>query len=264
MAFRTVLLDELTIDDESSLKAVALYRRLKQALQRSQYKFSTPVPGTTSNWDRVLFLNLTYWSGARAGDFLCDDHIPADVVAHVAWHHLAGRQLSSQPGVAEAPASALALFFAESIASSFDLYLVGRLLVSAPDSDFIASQVPIMAECSEAAGLAPESFAELLEQVSRDPERAFEDMRQLLLDAATGLLPCADGAAADSVLEGFAGHRFESLLHHYQLSNWILYARAHAAPPSASDATIADLDATLRAAPIALDWLADHWLPGDA
>jgi hypothetical protein len=186
------------------------------------------------------------------------------VVAHVAWHHLAGRQLSSQPGVAQAPASALALFFAESIASSFDLYLVGRLLVSAPGCDFIASQVPIMAECSEAAGLPPESFAQLLEQVSRDPERAFEDMRQLLLDATTGLLSCADGAAADSVLEGFAGHRFASLLHHYQLSNWILSARAHAAPPSASDAAIADLDATLRAAPIALDWLADHWLADDA
>jgi hypothetical protein len=89
-------------------------------------------------------------------------------------------------------------------------------------------------------------------------------MRQLLLDAATGLLSCTDGAAADSLLEGFAGHRFESLLHHYQLSNWILYARAHAAPPSASDAAIADLDATLRAAPIALDWLADHWLADDA
>jgi hypothetical protein len=40
--------------------------------------------------------------------------------------------------------------------------------------------------------------------------------------------------------------------------------RAHAAPPSASDAAIANLDATLRAAPIAVDWLAEHWLPDEA
>jgi hypothetical protein len=263
MAFRTVLLDELIIDDEAPLKRVALYRRLKQALRRSQYRFSTPVLGKAASWDRVLFLNLTYWSGARAGDFLCDDHIPGDVVAHVAWHHLAGRELGSKAGVAQEPASAAALFFGESIASAFDLYLVGRLLESAPDSDFIATQVPIMGECGEAAGLSPAAFATLLEGVSREPERAFEDMRQLLLDAATGLLTCTDGAAADAILEGFAGHRFEPLLHHYQLSNWILYARAHAAPPSASDAAIDELDATLRAAPIALDWLADHWLADD-
>jgi hypothetical protein len=260
MAFRTVVLDELTIDDEGALKSIALYRRLKQALRRDQYRFSTPVPGTSASWDRVLFLNLTYWGGPRAGDFLCDDHIPGDVVAHVAWHHLADRQLRAPAGAAQEPASAAALFFAESIASAFDLYLVGRLLESAPDSDFIATQVPIMAECSDAAGLPAAAFASLMQDVSRDPERAFEDMRQLLLDVATGLLTCTDGDAADKLLDGFVGHRFEPLLHHYQLSNWILYARAHAAPPSARDAAIAALDATLRAAPIALDWLADHWL----
>ena len=39
--------------------------------------------------------------------------------------------------------------------------------------------------------------------------------------------------------------------------------RAHAGPPSPADAAVAELDATLRAAPIALDWLADHWLAPD-
>ena len=60
MAFRTVSLDELTIDDEASLRSVALYGRLKQALRRSAYRFSVPAPGATASWDRVLFLNLTY------------------------------------------------------------------------------------------------------------------------------------------------------------------------------------------------------------
>jgi hypothetical protein len=95
VAFRTVSLDELTIDDEPSLRSVALYGRLKQALRRAGYRFSIPAAGATASWDRVLFLNLTYWGGPLAGDFLCDDHIAGDVVAHVAWHHLANRQLAA-------------------------------------------------------------------------------------------------------------------------------------------------------------------------
>ncbi len=263
MAFRTVSLDELTIDDERSLRAVALYDRLKQALRRSAYRFSIPAPGATASWDRVLFLNLTYWGGPAAGDVLCDDHIPADVVAHVAWHQLASRQLAAREGAAAAPATAAALMFGESIASAFDLYLVGRLLVTAPDCDFIATQVPIMAECAEAAGLPAAGFEALMQEVSREPERAFEDMRALLLDVVAALLPCADAGRAEQALSGFAGHRFEPLLHHFQLSNWILYARAHAGPPSPGDARVAELDTALRAAPVALDWLADHWLAPD-
>ena len=267
MAFRTVSLDELTIDDEASLRSVALYGRLKQALRRSAYRFSVPAPGATASWDRVLFLNLTYWGGPLAGDILCENHIPGDVVAHVAWHQLANRELAAPAGAATAGptprTTAAVLLFAESIASAFDLYLVGRLLVTAPECDFITTQVPIMAECAETAGMPAAAFEALMQEVSREPERAFEDMRALLFDVVTALLPCADAAHAEQALDGFAGHRFEPLLHHFQLSNWILYMRAHAGPPSPADAAVAALDATLRAAPIALDWLADHWLAPD-
>jgi hypothetical protein len=62
------------------------------------------------------------------------------------------------------------------------------------------------------------------------------------------------------VLEGFAGHRFEPLLHHYQLSNWLLYARAYGAPSVTGDEVVADLDRTLRRSGDALGWLVDHWL----
>ena len=72
---------------------------------------------------------------------------------------------------------------------------------------------------SRAAG---SGFSALLEEVVREPERAFEELRALLFDAATALLTCPGVAEAQSVLEGFADHRFAPLLHHYQLSNWIL------------------------------------------
>jgi hypothetical protein len=263
MVLRTASLDEVTIDDERSVAHVALYDRLKQALRRSSHRFQIPAAGTTASWDRVLFLNLTYFGGQDGTDVLCDDHIPADVVAHVAWHHVVDRQLARSAAEAASPSpSASALFFAESIASAFDLYLVGRLINNAPESDFIVTQVPLMAECACEAGLSEAAFAELLQEVSRNPERAFEDMRVLLLDAATGLLPCRGPVEAEAVLEGFAGHRFERILHHFQLSNWILYARAYADPRRA-DPAVADADAALRRAPISLDWLDHHWIDAD-
>ena len=70
----------------------------------------------------------------------------------------------------------------------------------------------------------------MLEAVSRDPERAFEDLRTMLFDAASALVRCAGHADAAAALDGFSGNRFGQLLHHYELSNWILYARAYAQP----------------------------------
>jgi hypothetical protein len=278
----SVALDDLVIEDERSFRHIALYDRLKQALRRCGYRVRVPAAGTRASWDRVLFLNLTFWSGdggapgrsgavAPGADVLSDRSVPADVIAHMAWHHLVSRHLAGpnagEPGDGRAaPPTAAALLFGESIASAFDLYLVGRMLPSAPDSDFITSQVPILSECAQEAGLSDARFAALLDDVTREPERAFEDMRTLLLDATTALLRCRDADQAQLTLEGFAGHRFEPLLHHYQLSNWILYARAYA-PGAASAATgdrddqsarVARLDATLRQSADPLAWLADH------
>jgi len=264
---RTLSLDQLTIDDERSFRGVALYDRLKRALRRSNHRFQIPVAGTQASWDRVVFLNLTYWSGAPGADVLCDEHIPADVVAHVAWHQVVGQQLARRaarsPGGAAPSPSAAALFFAESIASAFDLYLIGRLFVNESESDFITTQVPLMSDCAQEAGLSEAAFSALMAEVVRAPERAFEDMRVLLLDASNVLLACAGPAEAQAALEALAGHRFAPLLHHYQLSNWILYARAYAGGGPRPDASVSDLDATLRQAPVSLDWLSERWIDAD-
>jgi hypothetical protein len=266
MALRTLSLDDLTIDDERSVAGVALFGRLKQALRRSSHRFHVPELGARASWDRVLFLNLTYWTNDVEADVLCDEHIPADVVAHVAWHGVVSRQLaelSRKADAAAAPPTAEALFFAESIASAFDLYLVGRLLPIAPDSDFVTTQVPLLSECAQEAGMSEAAFAALLEEVSRDPERAFEDLRALLFDVALALVTCQSATAAQTTLERFVGHRFEPLLHHFQLSNWILYARAYAARTAGPDAVVREMDAALRTAPTSLVWLDERWIDGD-
>jgi hypothetical protein len=257
MQLREVSLDDLVIDDRAAMAGVAIYGRLEAFVRRSRHRFLVPPADADLGWDRALFLNLTYWNAEAGADVLRDDHIPADVVAHVGWHELVMSELVRQaPG---AP-SASAMFLAESIASAFDLYLVGRLLPRVPDSDFITTQVPRMAECAEAAGLPEAAFTALLEEVAREPERAFEDLRALLYDAASALLACPTALAAQEALERFAGHRFAPLLHHYELSNWILYARAYAGGSAGSDARVSEVDLTLRQAPLSLDWLDANWL----
>jgi hypothetical protein len=251
--FRRLTIDDLHIEDERSFRHVRLYDELKQALRREGYRFQVPEVGRSS-WDRALFLNLTFWDPAEQGDVLTEAALPADVVAHVAWHHLARRALGP------AAPSADGLFLAESIASAFDLYLVGRLLGHAPDAQFLETQVPAMAEVAQAAGLPEDRFEALLEEVAADPDRAFELLRELLFDAATTLVGCAGMEDAARSLETFDEHRFGPLLHHYELSNWILYARAHAPARLAPDPAVRAVDAALRSAKDPLERLARDWL----
>ena len=269
LSFETRTLDDLTIDDERSFRHVGLYADLRQVLRRANFRFQVLPANGKATWDRALFLNLTYWRPEAGGDVLVDDTIPADVVAHVAWHHLAGVALASAPG---APLSAPDLFMGEAIASAFDLYLVGRLLGHAPDSSFLETQVPAMKEVTDAAGLDDDGFATLLRDVADAPERAFADLRALLFDACTALYASTNAEAALRSFGKLDTHRFAPLLHHYELSNWILYARAQdyrnrgfgdrsgSTSDEGAAARTRALDVTLRDNADALAWLTQHWV----
>lgn len=247
-------LDQMTIDDEVSFRHVGLYADLKKVLRDGGYRFRV-LPPALARWDHSVFLGLTFW-GETAGDVMVDCHVPADVVAHIAWHRLAAGQFGGAGGAM----SADALFFGEAIASAFDVYLVGRLLAHSPDSSFLASQIPAMTESADAAGLSSPDFAKMLAEIAADPERAFEDLRQLLFDAATALVVCTTPDDALGVLTRLDAHRFGALLHRYELSNWLLFARAHASTVLAPDAAVRALDRTLREHACSLDWLTEAWV----
>ena len=255
LTLRTRTIDELVIEDERSFRHVGLYADLKEILRRDRYQVRILPASLAGRWDRALFLNLAYGGAGEGGDVLEGDHLPADVVAHAAWHHLAARAFGG--GVQ----SADALFLGEAIASAFDVYLVGRLLGHAPESSFLETQVPAMAEAAEAAGLSDAAFEALLEGIARDPEGAFEDLRALLVDATRALVVCNGADEALAALAPFDARRFGPLLHRYELSNWVLYARAYAAGGLAPDAKAREIDRALRAdGVVAIDWLAEKWV----
>lgn len=266
--FERLTLDDLTIEDDRSFRHIEVYGDLKEILRRDRYSFRV-LPEGGGSWDRALFLNLTFWGANEGGDVLVDKTVPADVVAHVAWHHLAAKAFGAPAGLApdgarlragpgEARPSVDALFLGEAIASAFDLYLVGRLLGRAPESTFLATQVPAMAEAAEGAGVDEEEFETLLRGVAEDPEAAFQSLCTMLYDASRALYACKNAEAALAVVTDLEPHRFGPLLHRYELANWILYARAYGDPAPSSN--VAAVHADLQKADDPLTWLVRAWV----
>lgn len=249
-------LAQIRIEDEPAFAHVGLYGRLKAALAASGHQFLVPEDGTWVGNDRALFLNQTYWPPDASTDVLAEATLTADEVTHIALHGLAKSAIAGNGK----PRSPRAFLFAESIASAFDLYLIGRLLRNRPDSAFIETQVTIMRDAAEDAGLHPDDFGDLLGEIVQSPEAAFEDLRRLLLDVTTALLDCRDAAAAQAVFAGQSDHRFSPLLHHYQLSNWVLFCRAYGSADADEEGRVTALDAALRAAPDSVAWIEASWL----
>ncbi len=253
MRQRTV--DQLSIRDEGSLRRVELYGDLKEILRKDRYLFRL-MPDGPVRWDRALLLNLTFWGGA-GGDVLEGQPVAADIVTHAAWHHLASRAFASPSGARPTIES---LFLGESIASAFDLYLMGRLVAEAPRSSFLATQVPAMAETARAAGLSKDGFRRLLQDVAAAPERSFGALQALLFDVTLALAACRDAEEGLQVLVRFEAYRFAPLLHHYELSNWVLFARARGRRGPRPDRRVQAVSRALRASKMPLVWLATHWV----
>ena len=253
--FQTRTLDDLAIGDERSFRHVELYADLKEILRRARYSFRVLPASHAGRMDRALLLNLTFWSADAGGDVLVEDHIEAEVLAHVAWHHLAARALA---GAAGSKPSVEALFLGEAIASAFDVYFVGRLLGHAQSSSFLESQVPAMADACSDAGLDEAGFEKLLHEIAADPDAAFADLRTLLYDVTNALFACETAEEAHVAIEGFANHRFIALLHRYELSNWVLYARAYG--DRHDDLRARAVDRSLREEKAPLDWLTSEWV----
>lgn len=259
MSLRRLTLAQLTLRGERAFRSIHGYAELKQMLVADRFLFRAPNEGSPhAHYDRVLFLNLSFWHAGEGNDVLVDDSIDADVVAHAAWHHAAGKALAT----GRAPTAA-AMFLGESIASAFDLYVVGRMLGTGKRTAYLASQVPLLSEAALSSGLTEAALAALFQRVSDAPEVSFEALRELLFDAAMALSSCRDAEEAVGCFDRFAAHPYSPFLHHFALATWVLYARAHAGPAVADDPAAA-ADRALRAAPAPLTWLIETWVKGEA
>jgi hypothetical protein len=248
------LLSDLNIDDERAVSRVLLYPMLKQVLIDDEVTFRVlPASGkgAAAAWQQALLLNLVHWSDG-GGDVLVSPRIPADVVCHVAWHHLASRALAPK----QQRQTARAMFLAESVASAFDVYLVGQLLqqgVVLPAG--LAAHVD---EMTIAWG-NQRTATRALNAMANDPGAAFSSLQQLLYGVSVALFEAHSADAAHDALQSWSSHPWSSLLHHYALSTWVLYARAHGGKDAAMDRRVVAVDQQLQQ-PNRLEWLSSQWL----
>lgn len=249
MPLRAVPLSELSVRGGRALASLGLYRALERRLKRDGYRFRVATDGDAFA-DRVRFLNLTFWQTGEGGDVLPDPSIDADVVAHAALHHVTAAAVGSR--------SRAAMFLGESIASAYDLFLVGHLLRAGKRSAYLDSQVPAMTEAARMAGLGEAEIGALLTKVAEDPVWAFASLRGLLFDVLLALDEVSGADEAAATLDGYSDHPFHPLLHHFELSTWLLYARAWGAP--GVDEAVLTADRELRAAPDPLAWIEANWV----
>lgn len=253
--FSTVTLDALTIEDERAFERVPLYAPLAKVVREAPVRFRVaPAGSAQATWARTLFLNLTFWHSDGSSDVLSERRIPADVVAHVAWHHLAQQALPSP-----APCAA-SMLLGESIASAFDLYMLGTLLAVGEECDFLLSQMEAITTALDDAGYDERDAQRRFERAASDPDAAFESLRGLLFDVSTALLEVRSLDDATAVFDRFDAHPDAPLLHHYEMSNWILHCKAYAKPDDAATERARALHAALRDAPSSIDWLEAQWL----
>lgn len=247
---RRVTIADLTIDDEDAYKHIALFGDLKTILRRSRYAFAVPGPeGLTAS--EALLLNLVYWTDGDAHDVLESTTIPADVVMHVGWHHVANHFL---PGCARAE------ILGEAIASAFDLYLVGRLLGHSGEAEFLESQVPRMADAAAEAGMSDEAFEQMLAATTESPEAAFEGLRATIYETTCALANAGTTEDALAILRAARDRPYGALLHHFELSTWVLKARGRLSADGAAGEEVERLHATLKSEPVAMDWLSVNWV----
>lgn len=248
--------EALAVDDSEAFAHVGLWADLREIVKRARLPFWVAAEGSAdATWSRALLYNLTFWNAAEPADVLNEPRVPADVVMHVAWHHLARVHLGSGP----ARPKVEALFLGEAIASAFDLYLVGRLLDRPGPSEFLETKVTALAEVAAEAGMAEDEFEALLARTAKDPDGAFESLRELLFDATLALFGSRDALEASGRLEHLRCHPHHALLHHYELSNWVLYARAYGDPSECERSREVDQVLRVRGAG-ALEWLAHTWV----
>ena len=180
----------------------------------------------------------------------------------------AGSWRAGGPGVSAVgpteppPPSAAALFLAESIASAFDLYLVGRLVPTAARVRVRHDAgSPRWRNVPATPGCPSRSSRRCSRRSCAEPERAFEDLRGAAVrrgDRAAGVPRRRPGPGGPRGLRRSpASRRCCTIIGSRTGSSM----RARMRPcPFGSDAVASEVDRALREAPVSLDWLDSHFV----
>jgi hypothetical protein len=159
-------------------------------------------------------LNLLCWDAASGTEFLDDQEMPADQAIHMAIHQVIERDLGST--------TPEHMLLAETIASASDLYLLGKLAKAGEETAFVTETMESFSFYYETYAAKAEHLETLLQAVLTSPFMAMSQVADFLFE--TGLLLFQPLSNAEA-LRACTAHAFYPLIHHYNITNWIMAIR---------------------------------------
>jgi hypothetical protein len=253
-AFETRHLDELDVHEQPALRKVPYYEELKEVLRQGRVPFRLFPEASRARADHALLLNVVFWDAGAVDDIIERPLVGAYSIPHIAWHYLTARALAPAPGRLSAGGWVLG----ESIASAFDLFLLGHLLREDPGAPTARVIVDRLHAAVLRAGGSDDQMRSLAGGARDDPEAAFADLRELLFVGTQALLECERSDDAFAVLRQIDAQPLGCLFHAYRVADWVLQVKASGA--KRDDEAVDRLDAELRAQRAPVAWLIDRWL----
>ena len=160
-------------------------------------------------------VDLLNWRAGARCEHIESRGIFADQAVHFAIHHvlegvLGGRQPQT-------------VLLAECVASASDMYLLGKLSEAGEETGFLSETIESYCSYYEMYAAEAEQLEHLLSAFLDDPFKTMAETAIFLFSFGTALLGPNWNRA---VLTEMTANPYYPLVHHYNLTNWILSIRA--------------------------------------
>ncbi|MDJ0842186.1 MAG: hypothetical protein QNK37_37140 [Acidobacteriota bacterium] len=176
---------------------------------------------------RARLANLLSWQVDECLEYLDGDDLTTDQVVHFGLHQFAHHRLGSK--------HPHAVLFAETLASSADIYLLGKLAQAGMEPDFIHETLESFGFYYETYGDDAGHMEQLLSDLTTDPFGAMVTVGNYLFNFCTPLLYPASSDEPANILAVLQPHAYYPLVHHYNVTNWVLAIRAQFPEPMGSN-----------------------------
>jgi len=219
-------LAELLITDAEVFEVVMpqIWALTCKALQAVRFQWlEQPDDANAARQDVVRRANLLQWRPNDSVVVLSTETVGADELVHLALHH----RLFETLGAAEDWHSWL---LCEAVASAADVWLLGAMVGSGQQADFVDLQAEVWSQCWLDAARPERSLHDAFERCASAPTEAMcELIEELEGFVGSQRASMAIATAADQHLYAL-NKPWGPLLLHYQVDWWALVLRGHPEP----------------------------------
>ena len=163
-------------------------------------------------------VNLLQWQAGDHVEYLDGEGVFSDQVVHMAIHQALDREQGS--------ATPHHMLFAEVLASASDMYLAGRLIQAGEETDFLADTLESLGSYYEMYAASPDQLTAFLQRLSDTPWETMVSLVDYLYTFCCPFLEKDRSIEHLSIPRSMEDHMFYPLVHHYNVTNWLLTINA--------------------------------------